>query len=339
LLIGCSVTIAMLLPAARAGAATGPAQVELTPALTDSQSAVTVRFSAQPASGEQMQALELSGATEFSITADACSARVVMDSCTVDVAFRPNAVGAREATLKLTGTGGAASVKLLARGYKVGPLFLAPYSAVIEGDASPIAFSNDGDLPLEIGSLQFDGPDAAAFALAADGCSGVTLPPLGGCVARVSFVSTLAVCSTRRAVLRAPSSDGARHADVAVAITNPSGCPIPPPVTTPPPTTGIRTVVEAVAWSGVEIRAIKASARSVDFLLYSSQFRANYNLAITGGRKSVGKTGQLAPQAPTHIIVSGRFRRGVRYRVAIRATTVDGNATQKTPARSFKIAR
>ena len=136
--------------------------------------------------------------TEFTIVSDTCNTLPLapMSTCTIGVAYAPNGVGARSATIAGTATtGGSFSVTLTGSGEALtiatGP---ADFGSVTTGMTSPpitltvtnVAANNVGPL---VTSLAGNHP--TEFAFGANACNGMTLMPLQTCTIDVQFKPTV----------------------------------------------------------------------------------------------------------------------------------------------------
>ena len=136
--------------------------------------------------------------TEFTILSDTCNTLPLAptSTCTIGVAYAPNGVGTRSATIAGTATtGGSFSVTLTGTGEA---LTIAPvpanFGSVTTGMTSPpatltitnVAANNVGPL---VTSLAGNHP--TEFALGANACTGMTLMPLQTCTIDVQFKPTV----------------------------------------------------------------------------------------------------------------------------------------------------
>ena len=154
-------------------------------------------------------------ASQFEIAANNCTAAIPGGgTCTVSARFHPSVAGTKSAGLTVTASpGGAASAGLSGTGLGPALLTIGPsnqgFGTVVVGSASgDIAFSvtNTGGVASGAPTVSLGGADAAAFAIASNGCTA----PLGAgatCAVLVHF---------------APTSAGGKNASLAVSA-NPGG--------------------------------------------------------------------------------------------------------------------
>ncbi|MDW5598252.1 choice-of-anchor D domain-containing protein [Conexibacter stalactiti] len=163
-------------------------------------------------------ALTGADAGQFAITADTCTARgagsplPVNATCTVTVAFSPSATGLRSATLEVatnapvgsplasaafSGTGRdlEASASTLAHG----PVAVAAGAPASE---RTVTFTNRDSAAFALGAVTLRGTDANQFSILSDSCSAAAVAPAGSCAVTVAF---------------APTSPGAKVANLAIA--------------------------------------------------------------------------------------------------------------------------
>ena len=135
----------------------------------------------------------------FEVVSDHCSGQSVPPggSCTVGVSFSPQTDGASVAALTVSdnATGSPQSVPLTGTG--VAPtLNLSPssltFGAVTTGTSSTetVTVSDPGAASVTFSAVQFAGPQADAFSISADSCSGKTVTPGDSCTIAVTFVPT-----------------------------------------------------------------------------------------------------------------------------------------------------
>jgi hypothetical protein len=186
---------AMTLPAG-AGAVTGPGAHAFPITTIGSPSSATLTFAAQTTPSEAVQSVSLIGAQSglFQVTSDQCGGQAVAATCDVTVAFAPASVGQAAATLRVVGDAGTQDVALTATGSVTGARLVVSPAAVAFGDVfsltsttRALTVSNAGDVPVGIDGVGVTGPQAAAFAIEADGCGGQTVAPGGGCSLVVRF--------------------------------------------------------------------------------------------------------------------------------------------------------
>ncbi len=137
-------------------------------------------------------------AGDFILTGNTCSNQQLAPgvSCTFGVAFRPTAVGARQAeitlvtsagtvTLLLSGTGVTPAVGLSAASLDFGPQPLNTQSA-----AQTLTLTNNGTSSLAISAIVLGGDNAGDFILGANTCLAASLVPGGKCAFGIAFKPT-----------------------------------------------------------------------------------------------------------------------------------------------------
>jgi hypothetical protein len=186
-------------------------------------------------------AVSIEGNSDFSIPGgeNGCSNATLQpgEECFVGVVFAPAAAGPRAATVRFAGDDpGSAGVV----GVGTEPA-LAAEPAELEfgereigtGPGAPLTVTirDSGEAPLSIGPVTVGGPGAAAFGIAADGCSGATLQPNGSCQLAVVFAPPAATSWGAHLVLpgTVPGS---------VALHGVGSSPPPPLVSSPVPPQG-----------------------------------------------------------------------------------------------------
>lgn len=110
--------------------------------------------------------------------------------CSVSVLFHPTGNGMEQASLSVTGMGGAASAIL--SGTSLAPVSLTPspttydYGMVVEGDTSGFTFrfTNAGGVTSQVLTA---GASGAAFSTTNDNCTGITLDAGASCTVDVTF--------------------------------------------------------------------------------------------------------------------------------------------------------
>lgn len=140
-------------------------------------------------------------------------------SCSVDVTFKPTAIGTRNATitighnatpnssvLSLTGTGTSAPVPAV--GLSATTLAFGNQTVGMPSAIKSVTISNTGTANLVLGTITTTGSNAADFA--ANKCSGSTLIPNASCAVEVTF--TPAALNSRTATLSiASNASGSPH--------------------------------------------------------------------------------------------------------------------------------
>jgi len=145
-------------------------------------------------------------------------------SCSVDVTFKPTAIGTRSAAitighnaspnssvLSLTGSGAAAPTPAV--GLSATTLAFGNQTIGMTSAAKTVSISNTGTANLVLGSITTTGTNAAEFA--PSNCSNTTLTPGTNCSISVTF--TPAALNTRTATLSIPSNAGGSPHGVALS--------------------------------------------------------------------------------------------------------------------------
>ena len=191
-----------------------------------------------------LSAVALGGANPGDFTrAGSCAAPLTLapaQSCTIDAAFKPGALGARSATVTLThnASPNTSTVTLSGNGLSA-PAPAAALSATTlsfgnqtvgtTSAARTVSISNTGTAALMVGTITTAGTNAGEFA--ATNCSNTSINPGASCTVSVTF--TPSALSTRNATLTIPSNAaGSPHG---VALTG-NGTSIPVPAVTLNPT-------------------------------------------------------------------------------------------------------
>jgi hypothetical protein len=133
----------------------------------------------------------------WSVASGSCGASLAVDmSCNLLVTYAPTATGRSSATLSIDGNqfGGPTLVDLDARGV-LGALTAAPLAfgdVRVEADGvRTVAFTNEDDGPVQVGSASFVGADAARFSVESNLCSSTTLPVDAACSIKVKVRPTI----------------------------------------------------------------------------------------------------------------------------------------------------
>jgi hypothetical protein len=121
--------------------------------------------------------------------------------CTVDVVFKPTSRGAKTATLEVASDtpSSPSTLPLTGTGLLAPILDLSVLGAAFENTlvgsvsaAQSISVTNDGETPLQITAIAFDGPGAGQFMVDPGGCAGALVAPAAQCSVSVVFAPTLA---------------------------------------------------------------------------------------------------------------------------------------------------
>jgi hypothetical protein len=166
------------------------------PGSTSAMREFTVTNEGLTASVPIIAALAGPDAAQFTLGTDTCTSRVLApaETCTVAIAFRPTAAGARSAFLAVTA--GKTRAEALLAGTSAGGLGLqitpggATFPATaVNATSGPITFTvtNTSAVAqtLTISFAESDGP--GDFVKSDDGCSGTSLPTGESCTVRVTF--------------------------------------------------------------------------------------------------------------------------------------------------------
>jgi hypothetical protein len=156
----------------------------------------------------------------------------------IDISFRPAGPGTRNGALTVysNAVGSPHSIALTGTGVAEPITGLAPASLAFAdqpvgttGAPRTLVVSNEGAADLHVASLALTGPDASAFIIASDGCTGRTLTPEETCTIDVAFKPT-SVGSRTASVRISDNAAGTPHEAVL------SGTAIAPPAVTFDPT-------------------------------------------------------------------------------------------------------
>jgi len=154
----------------------------------------------------------------FAVSSDSCSGETLEPgtSCTVDVSFRPKAVGDQGATLDLRlRDGGGASVPLAGRGgnanleLSIAALDLGQARIEAEEQTGTIEIVSSGEIGLATESLKIVGRAASSFRVQSEDCTAKTVSPGGRCTVTVSFRPVSAGQAEAELVVASDASSGA----------------------------------------------------------------------------------------------------------------------------------
>ncbi|MGE5865380.1 MAG: choice-of-anchor D domain-containing protein [Rhizobacter sp.] len=183
---------------------------------TSAAQTVTVTNAASATGTLALSAIGTGAGSDFTVTGGTCAvgtAIAIGGSCTVSVAFKPAAVGARTGTLTLAhnAAGGKSEVALSGQAIDTAPLAsLSPsalsFASVVGSDSQVMraTLSNTGNAPLALSSVALAGAHAGDFRLATSTtcASGASVAGGSSCVVDVIFK---------------PTATGARAASIAIA--------------------------------------------------------------------------------------------------------------------------
>ncbi|MBI1809694.1 MAG: choice-of-anchor D domain-containing protein, partial [Gemmatimonadetes bacterium] len=149
-----------------------------------------------------------SPAGEFFVTNNLCGSLLPGQTCTISALFKPTATGARASTLEIFNNSGVNPVSVAASGngtapaigLNVGSLNFGTQAVSVASAPQTVVVFSAGDSPLTITNVTVIGTNAADFAVTANTCAGVSLPPGDSCGVSVSFDPS--ALGTRTAQLR-----------------------------------------------------------------------------------------------------------------------------------------
>jgi uncharacterized repeat protein (TIGR01451 family) len=127
----------------------------------------------------------------FAVVSTNCGKTLAPHSdCAINVSFQPESAGAKTATLSvgahgtvaLSGTGVAPSASLTPSAWNFGNEQVGTTSA-----AEIFAYNNTGIGPIAVAGVSIGGSNESQFAVASNGCAGITLPPGATCNFAASF--------------------------------------------------------------------------------------------------------------------------------------------------------
>ncbi|WP_161554292.1 beta strand repeat-containing protein [Stenotrophobium rhamnosiphilum] len=176
--------------------------------------------------------VSLSGtnAADFTITSNACTTAVAVGAnCTINVTFRPAAVGALTASLQIPSDSNNGTQQVSLSGIGIAPVASATPTSLTFGDqllgatstAKAVMVTNTGSSPLTVGTLSFSGASAADFVISSNACT--TAVAVGAnCTINVTFNPT--AVGSRVASLQIPSD--ANNGTQTVSLTGTGTAPI-----------------------------------------------------------------------------------------------------------------
>jgi hypothetical protein len=183
--------------------------------------------------------LTLSGAAagDYAISGGTCANGASLAagaSCTVQVAFKPSAAGARSASLVIAhnATGGSSTVALSGTGNAVAQPTVAlsanaiDFGALVAGVASPaqsVTVNNTGQAALTFSSITVGGANANVFTLGGTCATGTLVPAGGSCTVTVTANASANGAFSGNLSLASNASNGA----VSVALTGTVSAPAP----------------------------------------------------------------------------------------------------------------
>jgi hypothetical protein len=210
-------------------------------------------------------------------------------SCSVDVTFKPTAIGTRSATITighnatpntsvLSLTGSGASAPAPAAGLSATTLAFGNQTIGMTSAAKMVSISNTGTANLVLGSITTTGANAADFA--PSNCSNTTLTPGTNCSISVTF--TPAALNARTAALSIASNAGGSPHGVALSG---NGVAAPAPAVALAPTSlafGNQTVGTTSAAKSISLTNSGNAALGISSIATTgSGFASSHNCAAT----------------------------------------------------------
>jgi hypothetical protein len=183
--------------------------------------------------------LTLSGAAaaDYTISGGTCANGTSLAAganCTVQVAFKPSAAGARGASLVIAhnATGGSSTVALSGTGNAVAQATVAlsanalDFGALVAGAASPaksVTVNNTGQAALTFSSITVGGANAGVFTLGGTCATGTSVPAGGSCTVTVTANASTNGAFSGNLSLASNASNGA----VSIALSGTVAAPAP----------------------------------------------------------------------------------------------------------------
>jgi hypothetical protein len=136
--------------------------------------------------------------SDFAITDESCTQEILRpkEDCTIGIAFTPGESGSRSARLRIADATGVHERFVQVRGISelaqiaTDEEFLA-FDPILAGSGQPptqrFTLTNDSAVTFSMGPAFISGENTDAFAIARDGCGGVTLNPNDRCTVDVAF--------------------------------------------------------------------------------------------------------------------------------------------------------
>jgi hypothetical protein len=151
--------------------------------------------------------------TEFAVATNNCTIVPAAASCTFSVAFQPTTIGAKATSFEMSAAGVSSAVAtVIGQAFsEPGPLSVTPFGH----DYGPVGLAQTASYTFtvmtfggasETPTVSIGGANPAAYAIAQDTCTGVTLLPFASCTVQVRFHDT--AIGARSAVLQVAKSDG-----------------------------------------------------------------------------------------------------------------------------------
>lgn len=134
----------------------------------------------------------------FTVADQTCTHEAILpgESCSVSVAFAPDAAGIERATLAVETNGGTVNARVSGEGFVSGVPGIAVTPSVMHFDPllvssssgrSAVVVTNPGTAPVALGLVSLGGDDPDSFELANDGCSLQIVAPGGACTVALRF--------------------------------------------------------------------------------------------------------------------------------------------------------
>jgi hypothetical protein len=168
--------------------------------LSDGPVKFTVTNSGKSASGTLGTEVTGTDASMFKVSSDTCAGKTLATgaSCTLGVTFSPTSLGAKTASVQVSGApGGVAAANLTGTGQTAASLGISPAdqafpSTATGSSSSAVVFtvSNNGQAVSGTVAAALAGTDAAHFSISQNNCAGVTLGAGASCTVHVTFSPT-----------------------------------------------------------------------------------------------------------------------------------------------------
>jgi hypothetical protein len=166
---------------------------------TSSPASFTVTNNGGVSTGALTATFAGTNASEFSVLSDSCQGSTLapLALCSLSVVMDPKTLGAKTASLNVTGSpGGTATVSLSGAGVAPAALTISPspenFGSIVTGTASSavtLTVTNTGGTPTGSLTASLSGADANQFQIVAggNGCQGATLGAGSSCAVAVTF--------------------------------------------------------------------------------------------------------------------------------------------------------
>jgi hypothetical protein len=177
---------------------------------------VTIENSGDLPGGFFIAVISGGDSASFQLVEEDCTGIPILPGakCQAAVRFQPTTAGLRKATLSFFGDGeGGQQIALSGTGIDPGVPVAAPaahsfgsLTVGASGDVQLFTFTNESEVPTEVGAVTLGGDNMDQFRIARDGCSGVALAPRASCQVGVRFAPLEA--GAMSALLRLDSTGG-----------------------------------------------------------------------------------------------------------------------------------